>query len=255
MVGAKLPYILFYWQQIGLLETLIKFEIEHNISENQGENMVNLRLNDGKFLNIKPIDKRQELIVNGLLKSDIEKYIAEKISTKDLSSRNSIYDYIAGKYSTKKINDFDRLVENSVDPTTEELLRFYNQPTKLMDVIADPLLDELLNNDMEHLASLNNKRVRLSEYMTHLLYNEIAMAHNKFINELEYGNDSAKIFLDENYVIRNLLGKHEHAKIQGSNAGSIVDYVNSFSPVDEILKSSKISMTGKGGIPSKVALI
>jgi hypothetical protein len=79
--------------------------------------------------------------------------------------------------------------------------------------------------------------------MTHLLYNELSMAYNKYVTDMAFNSD-AKIFLDEKYLIKNIMGQHEHS----GNAGSIVDYVNPHSIVDEIMKASKVVKTGKGGV-------
>lgn len=76
------------------------------------------------------------------------------------------------------------------------------------------------------------------------------MAYRAYKTDLEFNPDSARIRFQDDYLIRNLLNQHEHAEASGS---SIIDFIEPFSPVDELVKSSKVVRTGKGGVPSKDA--
>jgi hypothetical protein len=70
------------------------------------------------------------------------------------------------------------------------------------------------------------------------------MAYRTYKDKLVYEPDSSKILFDEGYIIKNLLNQHEHSEATGS---SIIDFIEPFSPVDELVKSSKVVRTGKGG--------
>ena len=65
------------------------------------------------------------------------------------------------------------MVETGIDPTTNELLKFENLPNNVIDIITGPLVDKLFNDDPDHPSDLNTLRVRMSEYMTQLMYTEI----------------------------------------------------------------------------------
>ena len=174
IMGAKLPLILALWQQLGLIETLIQFGINFEFVESIDDAKINknslvFNLKDVKFLVINPKNKREEYISNGLLKLP---FITE-LTSEELTKKESSFQYLSEKYGTKIINNLDGMVENAIDPTTKELLIFYGYPTNIIDIMTGPLLDKLLNDEPDHPSDLNSLRVRMSEYMTQLMYNEI----------------------------------------------------------------------------------
>lgn len=171
VMGPHMPLILAIWQQMGLTEALIKFGINFEFSDTLPENNSSLAflLQDNKYLVLYPKSKREEYIVNGLYKLP---FIHNLISS-DLSKRESCYEYLVGTYSTKILNNLDNMVENSIDPTTKEVLEFDGLPTNIIDITTGPLLDKLFNDEPDHPSDLSTLRVRMSEYMTQLMYTEI----------------------------------------------------------------------------------
>jgi DNA-directed RNA polymerase subunit beta len=79
------------------------------------------------------------------------------------------------------------------------------------------------------------------------------MAHNKYSDSLKFNDSDARIKFDDSYLMKHITGKHEHASTSGGT--SILDYVAPFSPVDEIMKASKVVRTGRGGLPTKRAAV
>ena len=79
------------------------------------------------------------------------------------------------------------------------------------------------------------------------------MAHKKYSDSLKFDDSEARIRFDDSYIMKHVTGKHEHAATSGGT--SIIDYVNPFSPVDELMKASKIVRTGRGGLPTKRAAV
>lgn len=76
------------------------------------------------------------------------------------------------------------------------------------------------------------------------------MAYRAYKDDLTYNKDNAKILFQPDYLIKNMLNQHEHSEASGAN---LIDFIEPFSPVDELAKSSKVVRTGKGGVPSKQA--
>lgn len=82
------------------------------------------------------------------------------------------------------------------------------------------------------------------------------MSHKRYSDKLKFSKDednSAKIMFDDAYIMKHVTGRHEHASTSGGT--SIIDYVAPFSPVDELMKSSKVIRTGRGGLPTKRAAV
>lgn len=171
VMGPHMPLILAIWQQLGLTEALIKFGINFELKDELPDiaNNFTFLLNDNKYLVLYPKSKREEYIINGLYKLPF----IHDLTSNDLSKRESCYNYLVNTYSTKILNNLDNMIENSIDPTTKEILEFDNLPTNIIDIITGPLVDKLFNDEPDHPSDLSTLRVRMSEYMTQLMYTEI----------------------------------------------------------------------------------
>ena len=176
VMGPHLPLILALWQQLGLMDAFIKLgidaEIVDTLPEKSSKKIQVYELRDDKYLIVSPKSKREEYIANGLLKLD---FLPNLISA-DLNDRKSCYEHLVNTYGNKILNNLDNMVENGIDPTTKELLEYYDLPTNIIDIMSGPLLDKLFNDELDHPSDLNTLRVRMSEYMTQLMYTEIDAA-------------------------------------------------------------------------------
>ena len=194
IMGRRMPYIVFMWQQLGLIEALTRFSIDFEIAQKPSslskQPLIEMPLEDGSHLFLYPETKRQQLIVNGLL------LIPKKLtfSTADLSDKDSIIDYIDTKCGTRSSFRLDQAMENIIDPTTKELLEFEDLPTNFIDISTGPLLDKLLNDKPDHPADLKNLRLRQAEIMINLLYSELCMAFNRLNSEIKLGNINTKLY-------------------------------------------------------------
>lgn len=220
--SRRLPLIVYFWQQLGLSAALVKFGIDYEVAEEESKagSFTGLTFSDSgseqpKKLFCYPANKRQELIVNGLLK--LPKNF--QISTKDLGKREIIFEYINERFGTRTVEGLDNNADKWVDPTTEALLNFNEFPTNVNDLISDIGLEKVMNDDPDHPADLSTMRVRQAEVMSHLLYSQLQQAHNKYRKDVEYGFDEAGIWFDSNYVVNNLIGKHAHSQSQGEEGG------------------------------------
>lgn len=234
--GLKMPLLLFLWSQKGLLLTLNDFGIDYEIVDKvtTEKNVFYLELADGKFLKIKPETLKQRLLVNALYSFKFKQPI------NDVTDPQEIYDYIIQLCGSKSIIRIRLLVENFIDPITKELLQFENMPTNLIDLSSKVAVDQLLNKKPDSLSDLKIYRARLSEIILHIVYKQIKLAHNYYRKLVLEENENATIFLDQDYVINSLL----------TDAG-ILQQTEPTTPVNEIMLSSRVIKSGKGGVPSK----
>ncbi|MBC8427405.1 MAG: hypothetical protein H8D97_00790 [Proteobacteria bacterium] len=249
IVSRKIPLVFFLWQQQGLIESMINMGVDFEISTNStkpGTKHITMKLEDGKFLFIYPENRRQELVFNGLMQFPKQ----TKIENDQLSDRHALDSYLNDKFGSKTTSTFDIAVEKMIDPTTTELLKFYEYPDNYLEILTEPLLEKLLNDEPDHPADLKNLRVRQAEVFAHTIYNQLSIAHNTYVEKVNTGNEDAKIRMDENYVINNLMGRHRDARNDG---GALLEFVAPFSPIDELIKTAKTVKTGLGGIPNKQA--
>ena len=244
IMGRQLPYVIFLWQQMGLIETLTRFSVNFEIAQKPSTDKtpsIEIPLEEDKHLFLYPETKRQQLIINGLLL--LPKHLA--FNSRDLSNRESINEFVDSKYGSKTSFTLDLAMDNIIDPITKELLEFEDQPTNFIGITTGPLLDKLLNDTPDHPADLKNLRLRQAEVMMNLLYSELCMSFNKYSSDQKIGAKDTKLYFHPDYIIYNLLGRHAHSSGEG---GSLMDYSATFSPVDELVKASKVIKTGPGGI-------
>lgn len=246
ILGKKIPLIIVLWQQLGLINALIKLGIDNQISDEPIENAKNFKLADNKYLAIFPKNKKEEYIINGLYKIE---GLFNDIDSKNINNKNSCENILTNLYGTSIINNLNNMFEIGIDPFTKHILKIERNSTNIIDILSGNLLDKLMNDPVDHPSDLSTMRVRLSEYMVHIIYNELAMAYKTYKDKLAYDKNS-KMFFDEKYIIKNLLNQHVHSDATGS---SLIDFTNPYSPIDELNKSAKVVRTGKGGVPSKQA--
>ena len=207
IVSRKIPLVYFLWQQQGLIEAMVNMGVDFEISNEAtkpGTKHITMKLDGDGFLFIYPENRRQELVFNGLMQ--LPKQIT--IGPDDLSNRHALDNFINDKFGSKTTSTFDIAIEKMIDPTTAKLLEFNEYPDNYIDVLTQPLLEKLLNDEPDHPADLKNLRVRQAEILSSTIYDQLSIAHNTFVEKVNTGNEDAKIRMDENYIINNLMGRH-----------------------------------------------
>lgn len=229
-LGAiKMPLILYLWSRKGLLSALNSYGIDYELVDKKNSN-TNIQTKDGKFLSIKPKNIKEQLIVNGLLNLKLKNQI------ENLDNPQEIFPYIAENYGSRANNLISLLSENFADPITKELLQFEDLPSDLVTLSSTTAVDQLLNKKIDSLADLKIYRSRLSEIILNIMYRQIKMAQNAYKMKVDSGDDTASLYLDTDYVINNLL----------TDAG-VLQNVSPVSPLNEIMQSSRVIKSGKGG--------
>ena len=246
--GVKFPLIIYLWQQMGLINALIKLGIDNDISAvdkyiRQKKDVI-LPLKDDMILVIHPQNKREQLIVNGLVViSDLRKM---KFSKDEINKQETIESFITTKYGSRALYNLNHVTNNIIDPITKQILEFQDKPTNVIDLISQEMVQKLLNDKADSLSDLKIYRQRQAEVMFELMYKALTMAHNTYKNEVTMGNENAKAFLSRNYVIDCLLGIHQNTK--GNNVLELSEPINA---IAELKQASKLIKMGPGGIPTR----
>lgn len=246
--GVKIPLILYMAQQIGLLNALTKFGIDYSINDNSinsdNSKIIQFVISDNNILFVKCKSKKDELIANGLLLIKNNK----NIKIDDINSRNAFDTYLNNKYGSRTTYNFDRSVKYHIDIITKELLEFEKYPTNVNDIICDVMVDKLLNDKIDDLNDLNIYRSRQSEIISNLLYKELRQSHARYSQAVQMGDNSAKLIIVDNWIIKSLLGLHPSTK-----GNSILTHSNTFNPIAELKDDTKVIKSGPGGIPNKLS--
>ncbi len=230
IMSIRLPLIFYLWSQKGLLVTLNDFGIDYELADKQKKGDIAIPTKNNQYLVIKPKTFRQKILVNGLLVHKV------KTNIDDFDNKEEIFPFINQQYGSRSIYRLNLMTENEIDPVTKELLEFENLPTNLPALFSGPCIDKLLNEKADKLSDLNIYRTRMSEMILHIMYTQIKQSHNHYRSKIEFGDDTAKIVIDENYIFKNLF------------ESGIMEFSTSVNPVQEIMLSSRIIKGGPGGI-------
>jgi len=247
--GIKIPYIIFLWQKYGLLGALVKTNIDHIITK-AGEPIpqnatTKVALEGGSFVNLIPSSLREQYIANGI--DPFYRSNKFEISESDVSSDTALDHVLQTKYRGSIVNDLAIFNEMMVDETTLKVLDKEGYPTDYLEVLNGPVLDLLMNGEVDHPNDLKNLRARQAEVIVSLLYQEIGMAHAAYRREVKRGNTKVKLRLSDTFVLDTLLGKRRDAN---GDSGSAIEWIDPYSPVSELVHASKVIRTGPGGVPS-----
>jgi len=246
--GVKIPVIIYMWQQIGLLNGLIKLNLDYEFLKKDNRNNTKFKkalyfeMKNDEVLVIDVSTRQKELLANGLLLIDKRKFQFNKA---DINNPDSIVDFIQSKNGTRSIYQLNNATENIIDPITKDILEFQDKPTTMIGLISEEMIDKLLNDQPDSLTDLKIYRSRQAEIMFNLLYSELMMAHSTYKNNLNQNDDTSKIFLKPNYVIDCLLGVDPNLR-----GNAVVEPIQAYTPIDELKLATKLIKTGPQGIPN-----
>ncbi|MFW6247235.1 MAG: hypothetical protein ACOC22_03640 [bacterium] len=236
--SIRIPFIYYLWQIKGLLTALndlgIDYEIKDNVEDEEADYV--LETKDGKYLVIRPETIKGKYVCNGLIA------LRPKTSFKNFEDVEEIQTFIEKNFGTRSTYYLNNLTENEIDPITKELLEFENLPTNLPNLLSTHCLDVLFNEKPDSVADLKIYRSRMSEVILNIMYSQITMAHNRYRDKVNYGDEEAKLEFQSDYVINDII--MEPGVLQESQP---------INPVQEIELSSRTYKTGPGGVKSQVS--
>jgi len=232
--GFKIPFVIYLWQQKGLLSALNDFGVDYEITDNvtTAKYVIN---HDGKYLAIRPDTKREELFCNGLLNFKVTKDI------KKLDEPNEIFSVIDQHLGQGALYNMGQISEHMIDPITKELLEFEGLPTNLNNLLSTHCVDKLLNDNVEDISDLKVYRARLSEMFLNIMYSQLKMSHNEYKRKVNILNDNdAKINLYSDHILETIY-----------NETGVLNYTEPVNPIEECFLASKTFKTGPNGVPGK----
>lgn len=235
--GVKIPLILYLWSQKGLLISLNDESIKYSLdAEEDNKASYSLKIKD-QVLNIYPETFRQKCLVNGLVALSLKESIEA-----DVNNPESSYDIITNyTHSSGAIRLISLLTENELDPITKDLLEFEGLSTNFVKLVSKDAVDKLFNQMPDNLSDLSIYRTRLSEMIFATMYKQLMMAKNSYRNKVfNFEDPEAKIEVFEDFITQNLI-----------TTSGVLQNTEPFNPLDEIMLSSRVIKTGRGGVPSR----
>lgn len=242
IIGYQIPVINLLISSLGFEETFRKLqikwtfqdkkiitkEIDKNIEISNGGEPINVQFKNG-YLTVYPKDMTSRLLVAGLLINKVKEY-----SFSPGQDQDPFYDKLIsnfGNYGYKKLMES---IPKIIDNTTEKILKEYGYPTDVLTLYSETIPNMMLTRDDSHFENLDYYRIRLSETISHIGYNQIHQALSELKRKKDFKDH--KLFLKPEFIMSKLLeaGLFQNAK--------------TINPIEEMMLSQKIVKTGIGNV-------
>lgn len=231
--GMVIPVIIYNILLRGWKETFdflgIKYSVDtKKMNTPEGDNYT-IKFADKVYVNIFPTSLKEVYLVNGLFqkKNQIKLIKWDELSNKLL---DNIYleDIGAYKLESLKLSRY-----KIIDSTSAKLLEDLGYSSDIFQLYSKVMPNMLLDRTQKANLDLSNFRLRMSEVVSHFMYNQIQQSVSYF-KKRSGGNSNLKIEIDKNFIIANL------------QSAGIMQYTKSMNPLEELLISTKVSKTGMG---------
>jgi hypothetical protein len=164
--------------------------------------------------------------------------------TKAQLNDNTIYD----EWLKIKGGDFPNLLREErdifIDGTTQKILKQYDMPTDMIELIGKYIPRMILNNKVEDFTNLETQRIRMAEAVSHSAYKTMQMGIRrvKNIKNKASGTD-VKLNIHPWEIIKEL------------QASGMLQYTQTTNPLEELMLSSKITKTGIGNMKGQQVVL
>lgn len=207
--------------------------------DNEAGIVMNFKHNDDRqYLCLYPNTTEQWNYANGLNTYKIKDYDFEPTIEALAQTMLSIIEHKQGARFAKNLYDIEY---KFIDGSTKKILQDAGQSTDLAGVFSNEMVELLGTRSAKSQYDLDNYRLRMSETITSVAYNQMLQAISKFKTRKNLSNE--KIYMQNDFIIKNLL-----------DAG-ILQYTKTLNPLEEMMLSLKVTKTGIGNtLKSQVTL-
>ncbi len=241
--GKNINLIHFFIATMGLLPALDFFKIKYQFGEKKAPGgLLHLKLTDTKdnYLSIFSTNITEEYMINGLLDGQKMVFPVEK---KELTSKR-LYDpflKIKGESFAKNLEELKR---KFIDNTTAKILKMYNIPSDMLNLLGNYIPRYLLNASTEDINDLSTQRIRMAEAISNSAYKVFGEALGRVRNIKQAGKAyDTKLVLDPLAIVKRL------------QDSGMLQYSQTTNPIEELNFSSKITKTGVGNmLPNQVTM-
>ena len=210
----------------------LKFQFKSTKDNDAGVIMNFKTLKDERqYLCLYPKTQKEWMYANGL---NTYKLTNQKFDPSLEELSKALMEIILHKHGARFAKNIYDIEYKFIDGTTKKILQDAGQSTDLANVFAKEMVDLLGQRSCKSQYDLDNYRLRMSETITSVAYNQMNQALAKFKSRKQLSNE--KIFMQNDYIIKNLL-----------DAG-ILQYTKTLNPVEEMMLSLKVTKTGIGNV-------
>ncbi len=194
---------------------------------------VNLNFKDSNgvrhYLALYPTDLEQEYYANGLNRFKLKDSVFDP-TVEGLSQ--ALMEILINKSGRRFAKNLYEIEYKFIDGATYKILQDEGKSTDLAGVFYNDMTDMLKTRTVKSQYDLDNFRLRMSETITSVAYNQMHQAISKFKSRAHLSNE--KIYMKNDFIIKNLL-----------DAG-ILQYTKTLNPLEEMMISLKVTKAGIG---------
>ena len=241
IIGYQCPISILLTGILGFNDAMVKMNLKWSFQDKKlitkekdqdltgiGGEPINIQFQNG-YVTIYPKTMKQRSLANGFLKYKV------KTSNFNLTENSNPFinalENDFGSYGLKKLLE---AIPKIIDNTTEKILKEYGYPTDVLDLYSDTIPNMMLTREDSHFENLDYYRIRLSETISHIGYNQIQQALSELKRKKNFKD--TKLFLKSEFIMSKLLeaGLFQNAK--------------TINPIEEMMLSQKIVKTGIGNV-------
>jgi len=243
ILGTNVPLAVFLLinrstskKAFGMMNLKYQFK---DRKDNDAGIVMNFKHNEARqYLCLYPDTVEQWNYANGLNTYKIKDYDFEPTLEALTQTFMSIIMHKQGDRFAKNLYDIEY---KFIDGSTKKILKDAGQSTDLAGVFSNEMVELLGTRSAKSQYDLDNYRLRMSETITSVAYNQMHQAISTFKSRKQLSNE--KIRVTNDYIIKNLL-----------DAG-ILQYTKTLNPLEEMMISLKVTKTGIGNtLKSQVTL-
>lgn len=241
IVGKNIPVIVLLIAMTSWSETMRRLDLKWSIQSKKivtkdigiGGDPINIACLDTKkqltYLTVYPKSLKQRCLALGLTRFKIKDSIFMGESSNDLYDRA-----LANEFGEVGYFKFKETIPKIIDNTTEKILKEYNYPIDVLTLYSETIPNLLLSREDSHFENLDHYRIRMSETISHIGYNQIQRAISELKRKKNFPGE--KLFIKPEFIMSSLL-----------EAG-IFQNAKTINPIEEMMLSQKIIKTGIGNV-------
>jgi hypothetical protein len=198
-------------------------KIKYTVS-NKKESEMFLAFNNRTYVNFFTNINKDKYLINGF---NTKKKYFKNIEFNE-NQNNLLDDLYLNEIGAYKLETLKTSKYKIIDSTSAKIIKDMGYEPDIFNIYGN-VLPSLINNREEKAnLDISNFRLRMSEVVSHFMYNQIQQSIASFKKNAK-NNSNAQIEVQPNFIINNLQG------------AGIMQYTRSVNPLEELLISTKVT--------------
>ena len=234
VINVKIPVIMFFAMKNGFEQTLKDFGVKYVISDKKDKDAIyssRIKFADEtfKYISFFGDTLKEKLLINGLSVQKLGSFTFKSMDDTEMFDK-----WIGEKFGRSKPKALRIFISKFLDPVIKQHLKEMKLETNLHKLVADHIIDVLMNAPVDHSNDMANYRIRMSEIITQILYKQIQQSLTNFKNKKTFSDN--KIEIDSKFIQTEM------------DSSGLLQQTKSLNPLEELNLSARITKGGVGNM-------